>query len=99
MNGRFWRRCDEIALTQRRKQDVETQNRRLGSDHLRIGGHATGVGEPLRRPFGRVRMIDVRAVRRGVWRKVPMDEAMGVSPGRPPVDVLRWQQRSEQNAH
>jgi hypothetical protein len=64
-----------------------------------MGCHATGIVEPLRRPVGRVRMIDVRAIRRRVWRKVPMDEAMGVSPGRPPVHVLGRQQRSEQNAH
>jgi hypothetical protein len=99
MNGRFWRSCDEVALTQRRKQYVETKDRRFGAHHLRMGCQATRVVEPLRRPVGSVRMIDVRAVSRGVWRKVPMDEAMGVSPGRPPVHVLGRQQRSEQNAH
>jgi hypothetical protein len=99
MNGRFrWRR-DVIALAQRRKHDVEEENGGFQADNRPVWCRADRVVKPLRSAFGHARLTHVRAVRGGVRRKVAVDEAVGVRPGSPPVDVGGRQHRGEQNAH
>jgi hypothetical protein len=99
MNGRFWGRRDVVVLAQRRKHDVEQENRGFRSYDRRIWWRGDGVVKPLWSALGHARLTHVRAVRGGMWCKVAMDEAVGVGSGCPPVDVRGRQHRSEQNAH